>query len=314
MKSPYPVSVDLLPPDISAFEAGNTGVPYIHSFASTEPGPAVMVMALTHGNEVCGAWAVKTALEMKLRPRRGTLTFGFANVAAFNRFDPNEPDATRFVEEDGNRIWGAKLDSDQTSIELTRGRQIRPIVEAQDLLLDIHSMQHKTAPLMLSGWTAKGRALARKVGAPATVVADKGHAAGVRMIDHGAFADEQSPKTAILIECGQHWELASKDVAHDIMWRFLAVSGLFDAGDLPVMPPPPPQTLVEVTQAVTIQSENFTFAQPFTGLERIAKAGDIIGHDGDVPVTAPYDNCVLVMPTRKVKVGNTAVRLGRVVG
>jgi hypothetical protein len=37
----------------------------------------------------------------------------------------------------------------------------------------------------------------------------------------------------------------------------------------------------------------------------------VLAHDGDVPVLAPYDDCVLIMPTRRPKAGETAVRLGR---
>ena len=34
-----------------------------------------------------------------VRPTRGKLTFAFANVEAFSRFDPANPYATRFVDE-----------------------------------------------------------------------------------------------------------------------------------------------------------------------------------------------------------------------
>ena len=34
---------------------------------------------------------------------------------------------------------------------------------------------------------------------------------------------------------------------------------------------------------------------------------------GDQPVTTPYDDCVLIMPTRRPKKGETAVRIGRFV-
>ena len=38
----------------------------------------------------------------------------------------------------------------------------------------------------------------------------------------------------------------------------------------------------------------------------------MIAWDGDEPVRAPYDNCVLVMPVpNNMKTGLTAVRLGR---
>ncbi|MBR82548.1 MAG: succinylglutamate desuccinylase, partial [Magnetovibrio sp.] len=49
---PYPIEIE--PVDISAYKVGNTGVPYVTTFDSGTPGPHVMVMALTHGNELCG--------------------------------------------------------------------------------------------------------------------------------------------------------------------------------------------------------------------------------------------------------------------
>ena len=33
------------------------------------------------------------------------------------------------------------------------------------------------------------------------------------MRDHGAFGDPAAPQNALLVECGQHWEAASADVA-----------------------------------------------------------------------------------------------------
>jgi hypothetical protein len=68
-----------------------------------------------------------------------------------------------------------------------------------------------------------------------------------------------------------------------------------------------------VTEAVVANSPSFRFVREFTGLEVIAQRGDLIAWDGDVPVRAPYDQCVLVMPVpHNVKTGLTAVRLGRI--
>ena len=75
----------------------------------------------------------------------------------------------------------------------------------------------------------------------------------------------------------------------------------------------PPQRLIRVTDAVVANSPAFRFARPFSGLDVIQHAGDVIAWDGDTPVRAPYDNCVLVMPVpNNVKTGLTAVRLGRI--
>ena len=59
-------------------------------------------------------------------------------------------------------------------------------------------------------------------------------------------------------------------------------------------------------------SSRFSFAAPYTGLEVLEKAGTIIGDNDGVPVTTPYDDCVLVMPSvRQARAGVTVVRLAR---
>lgn len=74
-------------PDLSAERVGNTDTPGVWHFDSGAPGKRVLLSALIHGNELCGAWALKDLLAAGLRPRRGTLTLAFCNLAAFDRFD-----------------------------------------------------------------------------------------------------------------------------------------------------------------------------------------------------------------------------------
>ena len=137
--SPY--TVELAPPDISAYRLGNTGVEYITTFDSGKPGPHVMVNAVTHGNELCGAIALDRMFKMDVKPNRAKLTFAFANVVAFHSFDPALPHASRFIDEDFNRVWTpAVLDGSRQSVELTRARAMRPVIDQIDFLLDIHSM------------------------------------------------------------------------------------------------------------------------------------------------------------------------------
>lgn len=168
---------------------------------------------------------------------------------------------------------------------------------------------------MICGMTPKARELAQHLGTPAYLVCDAGHAAGRRMRDYGGFGDAATPKCALLIECGQHWERASATVAIDAMLRFLlhfgAIEPEFAAPHL--APLPAAQRVVEVTQAVTIESEAFQFAAPYVGMELIEREGTVIGHDGERPVATPYDNCVLIMPSMRLRKGETAVRLGRIV-
>jgi predicted deacylase len=312
-------TVELTPPDISAYRAGNTGIEYVTTFAAREAGPHVAVMGLTHGNEICGAIAIDKLFRANIRPRRGTLTLAFNNVAAYSEFDTRHPIASRYVDEDFNRLWSvATLDGPRRSSELERARALRPVIDAADYLLDLHSMQYATAPLMLAGLLQKSRDLARRVGIPELIMCDAGHAAGPRMRDYGGFGDPASPKTALLIEAGQHWEKRAAEVATDVTLRFLITLGTVEQTDVaalggPDLTAPSAQRVIEVTQAVTITGDRFEFAGPFVGLEVLEKKGSLIGHDGDREVRTPYDNCVLIMPSRRLVRGQTAVRLGRYV-
>jgi predicted deacylase len=312
-------NVELTPPDISAYRAGNTGIEYVTTFAAREPGPHVTVLGLTHGNEICGAIAIDKLFRANIRPRRGKLTLGFNNVAAYQEFDPRYPIASRYIDEDFNRLWSpAMLDGSRRSCELERARAMRPIVDAADYLLDLHSMQYATAPLMLAGLLDKSRQLARQVGIPELIMCDAGHAAGPRMRDYGGFGDPASHKTALLIEAGQHWEKRAAEVATDVMLRYLIALGAVTREDVAALGGPnfdatPQQRVIEVTQAVTITGSRFEFVAPYIGLEVIEKQGSVIGHDDDKEVRTPYDNCVLIMPSRRLVKGQTAVRLGRFV-
>jgi predicted deacylase len=311
------IQVDLTAPDLSAYRQGNTDIPYYHRFDSGKDGPTVLVNALTHGNEICGAIALDRLFKTGFRPVRGSLLLGFANIGAYENFDPKNPGLSRYVDEDFNRLWSADmLDGPRHSLELTRARKIRPLIDETDLLLDIHSMSGNSPAMMLAGPLDKGVDFAKSVGFPETIVIDSGHAAGIRLRDYRDFGDPRSNKNALLVECGQHWRRQTGDMAWTVLLAFLKATGLADRAFLDAQgfaPPSSAQKVVRVTDVVTVTSDSFTFSEPFQGMERIAKAGTVIGHDGTVEVTTPYDDCALVMPSHKARKGQTAVRLGRVV-
>ncbi|KIH83239.1 M14 family metallopeptidase [Pseudomonas batumici] len=312
---PYPVEVEF--PDIRPWKTGNCGVDYVHSFDSGVPGPHVMIMALTHGNEVSGAIAVDAFLRSGLRPRQGRLSLGFGNVEAYHRFDPQDIDATRYLDEDMNRVWlPAKLDSEQQSLELRRARELRPFIDSVDLLLDIHSMHEESAPLMMCGARTKGLEFAATLGVPATVVVDAGHANGRRLRDYADFNDAASRKNALLVETGQHFSQRSRQVALDVAARFLITTQAVSEEDVAAfLSPrePGPQRFLQVTEPVVANSMDFNFVEDFRGLELIARAGTVIARDGDQEIVTPYDNCVLVQPSlRHLSPGVTVVRLAKV--
>ncbi|OZI40589.1 succinylglutamate desuccinylase [Bordetella genomosp. 1] len=304
-------------PDLRQERVGNTGTPGVWHFDSGVAGRHVLVTALIHGNELCGAWALKALLAAGLAPRRGKLTLAFCNLAAFDRFDAANYAASRFVEEDMNRVWSAERLADASNTpDVTRARELAPWVAQADWLLDFHSMSNADVPLQLTGLAPRNIELALALGNPACIVADAGHAAGVRLRDHGRFAVEGDPEArSLLIECGFHGDPASRDVALDQLARFLPASGCVDAADIPagwLQPAAARQQALRVTHAIAARSTDFRFAQPWKGLECLAQAGTVIGWSDGEPVVTPYDRCVLIMPSlSNLRPGVTVVRLAQ---
>lgn len=307
--------VRLSAPAIGDWIMGNTGIPGFTTLESRHRGPHVAVLALAHGNEIAGAIALDRLLRAGLTPKRGRLTFGFVNLTAFAQFDPRHPTLSRFVDEDINRLWDTEvLNGPRRSTELDRARQIRPLLDTVDVLLDLHSMLWPSDPLMLCGGSAKGRALAREIGVPPLVVADHGHASGKRLIDYDRFARADTPYAANLAEAGQHWQPATVDTMLACVAGLLRNLDLADHPALPAQAQRPPQRFAEVTAAVTAATSGFAFVQSWRGGEVVARRNTLIALDGDREIRTPYDSCMLVMPSLRPSRGHTAVRLARFIG
>jgi succinylglutamate desuccinylase len=294
----------LAAPDISRWRAGNV-LPGVWSFDSRETGPHVCLVALTHGNEIAGAVVLDRLLRDSLRPSRGRLTMIFANLDAFSRFEPEDPTASRFLEEDLNRVWDPSvLEGPRRSSELRRARALRPVLDSVDVLLDLHSMIWPSEPLFLAGASDESIPLAASLGEPPLVVADQGHEAGQRLIDYAATRGRRS----LILEGGWHWEPETAARMEQAGRRLLALTGVVPG----VVAPLPPPRFARVTQRVTARSQDFAFVQPWRGGVVLPGAGTLIAMDGEEEVRTPHDDCLLVMPMLLAQPGQTAVRLARI--
>lgn len=285
-------------------------MPGVWRFEATVPGPHVAITALIHGNEVCGAQALWRALQAGPQPALGRLTFVFCNLEAYARLTDDAKDEGRLVDEDMNRVWG-RLDAPVVAFEtyeMRRAREILPWVHDADLLLDLHSMSSPAPALGLVGLAEKNVDFAQRLGFPQLLVRDGGHASGLRLIDRHPFGDAAAKPMAMLVECGQHFSAQAFDAADESVRRMMSV---FVEGS--AAPPAPDQSVIEVTQAVTIQSDSFAFTQDWPNMALVPQAGTLVGRDGEVEVRTTYDDTWLVMPAteRYRKPGLTAVRFGR---
>jgi len=314
-KRDFPIEVTA--PDIAPYRAGNTGVDYVTTFDSGKPGPHAMVNGVTHGNEICGAIALDHLLRHDIRPVRGKLTLAFVNHAAYRRFDPARPRDNRRIDQDINRVWADEvLDGPGDTLELRRARELRPIVETVDHLLDLHSLGTNCPALLLCTGQAKETELARAIGFPAHIVLGQKRRSRKRMIDYTPFADPATHRTGLLAECGQHWARQTAVNALDTTLRFLRGLAVIDTAAFAEhvsSPARAPQRLLRITGSVELQSDDFTFTDEFHGLEHFPDAGTVIGRDGGADVVTPHDDCILVMPNARATKGMRAIRFARVV-
>ena len=314
----YPVQIRRI--DIAPYRLSATGIDYLHSVDSGQPGPHVMVNALTHGNEWCGLHVVCRLLDMGLRPRAGRLTLSLANVAAY---ETPGPDGTgqRFLERDFNRLWHDDLlAADTQSVEARRAHQMRPVVATVDRLLDLHSTWHALQPFFVLSQLPRVRALADALALPPRqlFLPDVWHE-GYHLIDYGAFRRADTGAVGLIAECGQHFAQSSVDTAWRIAVRFLQFHGIVDASQAEAMAPgtgdAEPLTLerYEIAVPVLARTDALRLTCSYAGFVRFNQ-GEVAAIDGDAPVLAPFDGAVLLAPRPSPRAGQQAFSWGRTVG
>ncbi|HQY38337.1 MAG TPA: succinylglutamate desuccinylase/aspartoacylase family protein [Giesbergeria sp.] len=308
-----PPIFEVLPRDLSAYRQGNAGIDYVHRFGSGKPGPHVLINALTHGNEICGMVAATHLLDTGIRPLVGTLTISFANVAAYESFDPARPFESRQLVHNLNRVWSIdELEGVQDSPELRRARELRPVVSAADHILDIHSTSQDVEPFWVYPGYARNAAAAMALGRPPVhLVMPSGLGSGTPLIQHGRHGQDDGDGVALVVECGQHFRQSAADVATVAALDFLAHFGLIErAGQ---RAEPLVQRRFELLETCMVRTADFRFVRPLVGFEVFAQ-GDLIATDGPHDIRAPCDSCTIFMPTREPIVGREAVYLTRPLG
>lgn len=305
MSTSLPV-IEVTPRDLSPYRAGNTGIPYVHRFESGKPGPHVLINALTHGNEFCGMVAACHLLDTGVRPKIGTLTVSFANVEAYESFNPASPFESRQIDHNLNRIWSPEwLDGELDSVELRRARALRPVVVAADHILDIHSTSQDVVPFWVYPGFERNAALAHAIEQPAVHLVMPGNlGASTPLIRHGLHGQADGKGVALVVECGQHFKQSSADLAIKVTRDFLGHFGLIDHAPMPAAAP----RRFELLNTHVVKNADFRFTKPLIGFEVFAK-DELIATDGDEEIRALCENCTVFMPARTPIVGREGVYL-----
>lgn len=287
------------------------------TYSGLGPGPRVIIMGATHGNEICGTEAIRRVMAEldsgALRIAAGSVTFvPIVNPLAYQK---NERNGDRNL----NRNLFPK--DDPQDFEDQIANWLCPLLAQHDVLLDLHSFNaaHGEPFVMVGPPNNDGdlepfqhadqeRALARRLGVRRFVTGwmaaygggvkrrSRGNAAELEtVLRYGVGTTEYMRTTggyALTLECGQHLDPQAPEVAYRAIMNTLAFLKLVEAPE----PEPVPFDEMEALQMVVVHDKldaADAFARSWASFDPVIE-GEQIGTRADgTPVVAEFSGRIL---------------------
>lgn len=185
-------------------------------YASPNPGPHLVILGSVHGNETCGAEAIKKILAQietgQITIMQGSVTFvPVVNRLAYER-------GVRYVDHNLNRDLRRR--ENPADYEDVIGNIICPLIEECNFLLDLHSNHSEGQPFVFAGPpNQEEESFRRSLGPDLEVFGWTEAYARItgKVIDSTSIGTVEYARlfgaTAVTLECGQHNDPKSVDVA-----------------------------------------------------------------------------------------------------
>lgn len=289
-------------------------------FATSRPGPRLLVIGAVHGNETCGPQAIERALgdirSGQIALQRGEVTFlPIANPQAFRQ-------NTREGDRNLNRDMRERPIPQDNEDRL--GNLICPILRAHDVVLDLHSFKGPGKPFVFAGpldndgplepfaHAEAEWALAVRLGVELAIhgwldgydryLSERvrlgfpplSPAEGVGTTEYTRFAGGYG----VTLECGTHGDPAGGEIGYAGILATLAHLGMVDA-------PSPPVTVnraIRITDALVCELEGDQIKGDWLTGDAVPAGATIIRRaDGSI-VSMPHDG-YLVFPNRSPQPG-----------
>ena len=311
----------------------------VHQYRSLASGPRLLVLGAVHGNETCGAVAIRAvAAEFAggaRRLARGVLTMvPVANPLAFAR-------GTREGDRNLNRDFRPSVSPENAEDRIAN--HLAQLMSGHDVLLDLHSFASEGTPFVFFGpqdnaqdlepfrRAAEEAALARAVG-PRRLVYGwlPAYAKGVARRPAGSIAYgigtteymRSQGGYAVTVECGQHADPAAPQVARNAIENAIALLGLgggsgtradgvqtplaLSQGDAPA----PAIEVIEMCDVVDRHSPDDRFAAKWRSFDRLTAGQPIAQRADGERLLAPEDGYI-VFPSLNAMPGREWFYLAR---
>jgi predicted deacylase len=301
-----------------------------HTFLGLAPGPKLLVLGSVHGNEVCGAKAITQLLQEidsgQLGIERGCVTF----VPVTN------PLAYRLKQRTGDRNLNRNMapSAIPQDFEDRIANVLCPLLDAHDVLLDLHSFHTGGAPFVMigpqdnsgtlepfshanaemqlalctnaprivEGWLdTYARGVSRRAAAPAVTGTARARAL-VTNPNYGVGSTEYMRARGgygVTLECGQHDDPQGIQVARHAILQTMALLNMVSR---PLETSAAEREILRLVDVTDREHAEDSFAREWRSFDAV-QAGDLIGtrHSG-AGVTAPHDGFV-VFPNPRAEPG-----------
>ena len=301
-----------------------------HTFLGLAPGPRLLVLGAVHGNETCGSRAIAQLLQDidsgAFPIERGSVTF----VPVTN------PLAWQLGQRAGERNLNRNLapTAIPQDFEDRIANVLCPLLDAHDVLLDLHSFHTGGSPFVMVGPQDNRGALepfsqaasefqlalhtgphrivegwldtyARGVQRRAARPTQAGTARSLALVtntNYGVGTTEYIRSRGgygVTLECGQHDDPHAVQVARHAILQTLALLGI---SPLPLAPEPQAREILRLVDVVDRDHAGDAFARDWRSFDAV-HAGQVVGqrHSGDA-VTAPQDGFI-VFPNPRAEAG-----------
>lgn len=301
-----------------------------HTLHGLAPGPKLLVLGAVHGNEVCGAKAIAQLLQDidsgQLNIERGTVTF----VPVTN------PLAYQLKQRTGDRNLNRNMapSAIPQDFEDRIANVLCPLLDAHDVLLDLHSFhtggapfvmigpQNNTgtlepfsqaeqemqlalctgAPRIVEGWLdTYARGVQRRAAAPLPAGSARAQTL-VTNPNYGVGTTEYMRSRGgygVTLECGQHDDPQAVQVARHAILQTLA---LLSMASLPLEPATGEREILRLVDVTDREHIGDLFSREWRSFDAV-QAGEVIGvRYSGAEVKAPHDGFV-VFPNPRAEPG-----------
>ncbi|MEM9386135.1 MAG: succinylglutamate desuccinylase/aspartoacylase family protein [Pseudomonadota bacterium] len=284
----------------------------VNQFIGFRPGPKLLILGAVHGNETCGTRAIE---RLRREIEEGTVRI---DCGTLTMIPITNPLAYRLKRRHGDRNLNRnmRIASAPEDFEDAVANVLCPLLEAHDILLDLHSFHTPGVPFALFGppnnddhlqpfdKAEQEEALALHLGVDRFVEGWlETYAQGVRdrlargaeaNVDYGVGTTETIRRyggMGITLECGQHDEDEAPHRAYRAVCATL--SHLAMAAGLPSPPPPAHPEVIRLYKVIDRLHRDDRFVRDWRSFEKVAR-GDVIAvrHDG-VELSAETDGWIV---------------------